>query len=327
MRRKHLSSLVLMVACVTLGGLSFARAQCTALPYQLTNGQVADASQVMANFNALLACINGTVNTGTAGQVGYYATNGSTISGKNLSDLIDSAIGSTRGSLLERGANGWALVTPGVSGAVLTSNGPGADPAYLPPGTGVRGLFSGQMSPLIPSQSSTGLSTWLNQGTATESDGANGMYFVMPDNGNSNNARGLYGPAPTPPYTRTILLLYNEVNATDSYVLFGWYDGSAKLQTIAYNNNANQGWVTWNSYSSLQTINPVAVPIWEFVWFRLADDGTNYTMSYSYDGVNFNTIATGSKSTGWLGASGYANIFIGCNCYRAVAHFSVLSYQ
>ena len=303
------------------------RSQCTALPYQLTNGQTADATQVMANFNALLACINGSVNTGSAGQLGYYATTGNTISGKSLSDLIDSAFGSTRGSILERGASGWALVPPGTSGNVLTSNGPGADPSYLAAVAGSRGLFSGQMSNAIPSQASSGLSTWLNQGTASESDDANGMYFVMPSNSNSSMARGLYGPAPTPPYTRTILLLYDEVNAGNSYALFGWYDGSAKLQTLAYSNNSNQGWYAWNSYSSLQSSTSFAFPIWQFIWFRLADDGTNYTMSYSNDGVHFYTITSGAKSSGWLGSSGYANIFVGCDCFRAVAHFEVLSYQ
>ncbi len=153
------------------------------------------------------------------------------------------------------------------------------------------------------------------------------MYFVMPSNSNSSMARGLYGPAPTPPYTRTILLLYDEVNAGNSYALFGWYDGSAKLQTVAYSNNSNQGWYAWNSYSSLQSSTSFAFPIWQFIWFRLADDGTNYTMSYSNDGVHFYTITSGAKSSGWLGSSGYANIFVGCDCFRAVAHFEVLSYQ
>ncbi len=130
MHRKHILTILFALGLI-FGEINVAEAQCTALPYQLTNGQTADATQVMANFNALLACINGSVNTGSAGQLGYYATTGNTISGKSLSDLIDSAVGSTRGSILERGASGWALVPPGTSGNVLTSNGPGADPSYL----------------------------------------------------------------------------------------------------------------------------------------------------------------------------------------------------
>lgn len=51
-----------------------------------------------------------------------------------LSGAIDTAFGSTRGSLLYRGASGWTAVTPGTSGYVLTSNGAGADPSYQTPG-------------------------------------------------------------------------------------------------------------------------------------------------------------------------------------------------
>jgi hypothetical protein len=52
-----------------------------------------------------------------------------------LSDFID-AIGSTQGSILYRGASGWAILTPGTSGHVLTSNGAGANPSYQAGGGG-----------------------------------------------------------------------------------------------------------------------------------------------------------------------------------------------
>jgi hypothetical protein len=39
-------------------------------------------------------------------------------------------IGSTRGSVLYRGAGGWAILTPGTSGFALTSQGAGADPIW-----------------------------------------------------------------------------------------------------------------------------------------------------------------------------------------------------
>lgn len=47
-----------------------------------------------------------------------------------LTALIDAALGSTRGSILYRGASGWAILAPGTSGNFLKSNGSGADPAY-----------------------------------------------------------------------------------------------------------------------------------------------------------------------------------------------------
>ncbi len=48
----------------------------------------------------------------------------------SLSDQLDTAFGSTRGSLLCRGASGWQLVSPASNGYVLTDNGSGADPAF-----------------------------------------------------------------------------------------------------------------------------------------------------------------------------------------------------
>lgn len=45
------------------------------------------------------------------------------------SEVLD-FIGSTRGSVLYRGAAGWAILAPGTSGHFLKSNGAGADPSY-----------------------------------------------------------------------------------------------------------------------------------------------------------------------------------------------------
>lgn len=54
--------------------------------------------------------------------------------------ILDS-IGTTRGSILYRGASEWAIRTPGTSGQVLMSNGAGADPSYgTPTVPGVRVL-------------------------------------------------------------------------------------------------------------------------------------------------------------------------------------------
>lgn len=54
-------------------------------------------------------------------------------------------LGSTRGAILYRGASGWAILTPGTSGDVLTSNGAGADPTYQPPPGGGGGLSHAQV--------------------------------------------------------------------------------------------------------------------------------------------------------------------------------------
>ena len=61
---------------------------------------------------------------------------GATASGADnpLTAIIDAAIASTRGAILERGASGWTILAPGAAGTVVTSNGVGSDPSYLSPG-------------------------------------------------------------------------------------------------------------------------------------------------------------------------------------------------
>lgn len=48
-----------------------------------------------------------------------------------MTGILDATIGSTRGSLLERGASGWTVLTPGTANYGLLSGGSGADPSYV----------------------------------------------------------------------------------------------------------------------------------------------------------------------------------------------------
>lgn len=67
---------------------------------------------------------------------GYARRTGtSTWDTRSASQILDD-IGSTRGSILFRGAAGWSALTPGTSGFALVSSGAGADPVYSAVGTG-----------------------------------------------------------------------------------------------------------------------------------------------------------------------------------------------
>ena len=77
-------------------------------------------------------------------------------------------IGSTRGSILYRGASGWAVLTPGTSGHVLTSNGSGADPSYQAASGGGGSGVSTQVTPLAYSGTNiTGFDCTTNNMTYT----------------------------------------------------------------------------------------------------------------------------------------------------------------
>lgn len=49
----------------------------------------------------------------------------------NVSTILD-VLGATRGAVLYRGANGWAVLPPGTAGDKLTTHGAGADPTWAP---------------------------------------------------------------------------------------------------------------------------------------------------------------------------------------------------
>ena len=65
-----------------------------------------------------------------AGTVKSNLTGGLAQGSDNSPSAVLDFIGSTRGSILERGVGAWTPITPGTSGLPFISNGAGADPAY-----------------------------------------------------------------------------------------------------------------------------------------------------------------------------------------------------
>jgi hypothetical protein len=139
---------VATIVLLLLKSLGAAQAQCAPLPYSLSNGQPADATQVMANFNTLHNCITsqsslpivgpggGTISLqnptatsnynfnfpATAGSVGALLTSGG--GGPNTSTWT--SVGSSGHSLpYLDGANAWTGIQKfaTVLGAVATQSG------------------------------------------------------------------------------------------------------------------------------------------------------------------------------------------------------------
>lgn len=74
-----------------------------------------------------------TITTPATGDLLRY--NGAAWVNVTTSTVLDT-VGSTRGSVLYRGASGWAILSPGTSGYFLKSNGAGADPSWASAGGG-----------------------------------------------------------------------------------------------------------------------------------------------------------------------------------------------
>jgi hypothetical protein len=81
--------MLLILFAISLSGKIAMAANCTSypLPYSLTNGQTADASQVMANFNDVVNCVNGlSAVTGPASSVAGHLATFTDTTGKVIQD-------------------------------------------------------------------------------------------------------------------------------------------------------------------------------------------------------------------------------------------------
>jgi hypothetical protein len=248
---------------------------------------------------------------------------------KTVSAVLD-AVGATRGQILTRGPAGWGVLSAGTAGNVLTMG--SLDPTWAaPPGSGSAGLFS-QLLSITPTSAGTGLTTWLNQGTATVSDAAAGILLTVPSTaGNSLRCRTM--AAPSTPYTKTALIGLTSPPKTDTgRAGFGWYDGSAKLQALTvFNSGANgygidvENWTNVTTFSS----SPYGVqPLWASpVWLRISDDGTTVKFQFSSDGMGWTTLYSIAKASGFLGSSGYSNIVFFANGNGVDTYASLLSFS
>jgi hypothetical protein len=305
MRRYLVLSSIVEFSILILAGLSPAAAQCV-LPYQLTNGQTADATQVMANFNALASCFG---SQGATNSVQYNAGGGA-FAGVGPLTNGQLVVGST-------GAAPQAQTLSAGAGIAIT-NGAGSITIAATGGQGGTGLYRQVMS-ATPTSASTGLTNWLNQGSATVSDSAVGLNITAPSSGSSANASARFMAAPSTPYTITALIAATRDSNNYSGVGIGWYDGSNKLHLLSYIIQGGgapflevEKWnsaTSWNSNDYGTNKNAFSQPI----WLRIRDDGSNVSFAFSQDGANFLQIFTVAKASGWLGASGYSNVIFFVN--------------
>lgn len=136
---------------------------------------------------------NATIAVDAKGRV-TAASNGSAII---TSAAVDSAFGSTRGSILYRGASGWTILIPGTVGQLLEAQGPGADPHWATV-SGVSNTLAGLTDVTISGPAASnfilydlGTSKWINRTHAQ----ATAVLDAMVGDSGSGGAKGL-APAP-----------------------------------------------------------------------------------------------------------------------------------
>lgn len=289
----------------------------------LSRTTVFDSSNSGSKIN-LSANTHTVICTAIAGHLLQYTTE------------LDNALGSTQGQVAYRSATAWTALNPGTSGTFLKSQGSSANPIWDTPAGGGSGsgLWSAAISG-VPTQSGTGLTTWLNQGGATATNALTGIRIDLPSSG-SDQVRGLYKAAPTAPYKRKFLVSFQAGVLEGIGHGVGWYDGSNKLSMLFFDidgsgNPGIPGLIVLN-FSNPTTFNSLPfngsgkfLGLFPPIWFHLEDDATNVSFGWSTDGGNAPFILyTVAKSSGYLGSSGYSNIGFFANTHSANAAAATL---
>ncbi len=114
MIRKHLLALALLVASAAAASAT----TCSSYPYTLTNGQTADANQVMSNFNLILNCANASLAPSASPTFTGTLTlpDGSAWNSGGLSSVLKLGIGTAVGTeqvdavLNTNGVERWKMV-------------------------------------------------------------------------------------------------------------------------------------------------------------------------------------------------------------------------
>lgn len=279
------------------------------LPFDLQNGTFADASQVMANYNVLVTCLQELEAKGEDYAIQYKSDAGQTTGEGPLTDgqlLTGVTGGAPVGSALQAGTGIKITSGPGHTKVALMSTGESGS------------LYSQVLSP-TPASSWTGLNNWFNQASTLLTESPVGTSISAPSSGANQNVSGRFMPAPTPPYSITALVAATANTSAKASAGIGWYDGTGKLHVVSYLwDNGNSPYLEvqrWNGSSTLDGADYSSFRdgFNQPIWLQLNDDGANVSFAFSQDGLTFNRLYTTSKSSGWLGATGYSNVIFFLN--------------
>ncbi len=175
---------------------------------------------------------------------------------------------------------------------------------------GSAGGGGSEFSPGVPALSGF---TAVGPGTITTSEYSDARGIVL-----TSTAAGikyLYQAVPTAPYRMAIATNRSTPN-NGIRPLAGFYD-PVSGKSVLIQADANSARLFVQRFSAPGSYNSDVGSIdWlvgrgNATWFGLRDDGTTVYYEFSTDGVNFSTIASETKASGYL-AGAYTNVFWGC---------------
>src|SRR6185369_515309 len=250
---------------------------------------------------------NGTVNTGTQGRFGYYASNGTTISESGASTAHAVALfeGTSAPAASNVGTTGQcfqgvtgadpAFSTCPASGSAVTygayaalpGSGTTAGDQYITNDSSYRFTWTGSVwaaaylaTPVTIPPAVSAL-TWVNQGGATTDETVGGIYLEIPASG-SPNLRSLVKTLPACPGGSTFTIGLQNYMQGANFVHNGIYiRDSGTNRTIIFGPGYNGGYQVAVEYYTNNTTFSSAPKEQNFhtlpLWYRVVDDCTNFS--------------------------------------------------
>jgi hypothetical protein len=218
---------------------------------------------------------------------GPYASGGGSLAVKDEGSTLTSAATSIN-------FTGTGVTASNVSGAVTVN---------VPSASG--GIFD--LSAGVPAASAF---TNINFGTGTTKGEVSGkaVWVATTSASSGTGMQGLAKAVPATPY-RVAILVQQNTPGSDSWVAVGFRDSATGKLTIVNQNLATADVQNYSGPSSFAG-NLVGSVGPEAVWYGAEDDGTNISLEWSVDGVNFVKLYTVAKASGYQGSSGYNQIFV-----------------
>lgn len=287
---------IVLALFFTVGGaLTQARAQCPPLPYQLTNGQTADATQVMTDFSALAGCINTLDPAGATNSIQYNAGGG-----------VFGGIPLTNGQVIV-GSTGSAPQATGLTAGpgISITNGPGSVTVSTAGGNATLSPFYDPLALPLTRPSASNFTVNNSTGnTGSISDMVSrGVAFTIPSG--SNFVTAMEQPIPSSSsFTATALVYPVGYLAGNWFWGIGIKDSGGKYVGFGFRNLTPVSYFTFASVNSVVGVNTTTgiVNAQNPVWVKVQLTGGNFVFSFSFDGENFNPGWTVS-ATDFLGAT------------------------